>query len=515
MNKNNLIKGTFILTVAGLATRLLGFFYRIYLSNALGAEKLGIYQLIFPLYGICFTIYASGLQTAISQMAAAESAKGKDGHPKRILGAGLTISLVCSLTLSVLVWTFHDFIAAKLLLEPECSQSLKILAYVFPFCGITACINGYFYGVKNAAVPALTQFLEQVVRIGSVFVLAIVVGGNSMAVTCELAVFGVVLGEIASNLFNIASLVCSKKEKTDGEEDGNRYPDKKKLYKSILGFSVPLTMNRLLINLLHSFEAVLIPGMLRRHGLTSAEALSIYGIINGMVLPFIMFPGTITNSLSVLLLPAISEAQAADNRKSIRSVTSISIKYSLIVGIFSTGVFVVFGNALGTTVFGNETAGSYLRIIAWLCPLQYIATTLGSIINGLGKAHVTFINSIIGQALRVGLLFWLIPTYGITGYFIGLLISQIIITGLDYAMVLKYTGFTLDAVNGLMKPTAAAVIACPLFYWLYELMKSKLAVKPVILLFGCCILLCVVYLAALVLTKALKKETVGQNRARD
>jgi len=66
MSKNTIIKGTLILTFAGLLTRLIGFFYRIFLSKALGAETLGLYQLIFPVYGICFTIYASGIQTAIS-----------------------------------------------------------------------------------------------------------------------------------------------------------------------------------------------------------------------------------------------------------------------------------------------------------------------------------------------------------------------------------------------------------------------------------------------------------------
>jgi len=74
-NKSNLIKGTVVLTLAGLATRFIGFFYRIFLSNVMGAELLGIYQLVFPIYMICFTIFASGIQTAISTLVANELGK--------------------------------------------------------------------------------------------------------------------------------------------------------------------------------------------------------------------------------------------------------------------------------------------------------------------------------------------------------------------------------------------------------------------------------------------------------
>ena len=66
--KNKMLKGTIILTVAGVITRVIGFLYRIFLANLLGDTKLGIYQMIFPIYGICFTLYASGLQTAVSRV---------------------------------------------------------------------------------------------------------------------------------------------------------------------------------------------------------------------------------------------------------------------------------------------------------------------------------------------------------------------------------------------------------------------------------------------------------------
>ena len=70
MLKSKLAKGTIILTIAGFISRILGFFYRIWLSDQLGSELLGIYQMIFPISSVCYTIYASGIQTAISKLTA-------------------------------------------------------------------------------------------------------------------------------------------------------------------------------------------------------------------------------------------------------------------------------------------------------------------------------------------------------------------------------------------------------------------------------------------------------------
>ena len=65
--KHTLIAGAVLLTAAGFLSRILGFFYKIFLSRAIGAEGLGIYQMMFPVYGICLSLCAGSLQTAISR----------------------------------------------------------------------------------------------------------------------------------------------------------------------------------------------------------------------------------------------------------------------------------------------------------------------------------------------------------------------------------------------------------------------------------------------------------------
>ena len=108
MSKGKLLKGTAILTIVGVITRLLGFIYKIFLSNVLGTEMLGVYQLIFPVYGVCYNIYATGIQTTISRFVASEQGKKNNKNTIKILHIGLLFSVATALILSLIVFFNAD-----------------------------------------------------------------------------------------------------------------------------------------------------------------------------------------------------------------------------------------------------------------------------------------------------------------------------------------------------------------------------------------------------------------------
>ncbi|NLK99757.1 MAG: polysaccharide biosynthesis protein [Clostridiales bacterium] len=509
IGRSNILKGTLILTLAGFATRVIGFLYKIFLSKVMGTEWLGIYQLVFPVYGIAFTIYATGIQTAISRLIAAEMGRRNHKNIGKILRSGILLSISIALILSFLLYKFSDTVALHFLLEPRSASSLRILALVFPFCGITSCINGYYYGLKKAGVPASTQLIEQIIRVIVVYTAAFTVGKDNFRVTCEMAVIGLVIGEIASSLYNFISIFITKSPKDMlylGPNLSAVTLRRRQILKNILTLSIPLSTNRLLINILHSVEAVLIPTMLRRSGLNTAEALSTYGTLVGMSIPFIMFPTAVINSLAVLLLPTVSEAQAMDNNDMIGRTTSVSIKYSLIIGIMSTGIFLLFGNNLGISIFNSEEAGRYLIVLAWICPLIYIATTLGSIINGLGKAHITFINSIVGTIAKIVIIIILIPHRGIDGYLIALLIGQLIITIMDSIHIIRNIPFQFDAVNSLLKPGIIVAMSGFILKSIYEYLHKITHLHQAVFLLLFCFIFCIVCLILFIITDTISKK---------
>ncbi len=500
--KNAILKGTILLTITGLITRVLGFYYRICLADALGAEYLGIYQLVFPVYGICYTLYASGIQTAVSKLVAEENSRGNVTLTSCLMRRSMLLAFGISLTLSVLVYFGAEPCARYFLMEVRATDSLRILSLVFPFCAVTACINGYYIGCKKTAVPAFTQLLEQVVRIALVLYLVTLPSFSNEESRCLAAVIGLVLGEVASNIFNSIAYRMHRtkflRHASPCETTG--------LTKRLLALSMPLSLNRLIINILHSVEAVFIPGMLRLSGLTNSDALSLYGILNGMAIPFILFPSAIPNALSVLLLPAVSENLDEKNRPRLQQCVGNAVKYSVIIGLFSTAVFFYFGQEIGNAVYHNPLAGDYIRILSPLCPLLYLSTTLGSVINGLGKPHLSFFTTVAGLLVRLAIIVFVVPKTGIYGVLIGLLVSQLISTLFDTLLVLKYCKAFPPVSEWLVLPALYAFLPAQLFVLLYRFLQKETPFSSILLLLFVCGIYCVSYIALLFSGKLIRKE---------
>ena len=147
---NNVIKGTLILTTAGILSKILGFFYRIYLSRCIGAAGMGLFQIVMPAAGIVFAICSSGIQTAISKFCCDKK------NDFLWLISGLLLSIPTSLILTFIVYTNADFIATRFILNEACSSLLKILSLSFPFAAFHNCINGFYFAKKKTAIPLYT-----------------------------------------------------------------------------------------------------------------------------------------------------------------------------------------------------------------------------------------------------------------------------------------------------------------------------------------------------------------------
>ena len=414
-----LITGTLLLTAVGFFCRILGFFYRIFLSRTIGAEGLGLYQMIFPLHGIAFALCAGPIQTSLSRLTAASPEKGR-----AFLRVSLALSLSIALPLTSLIYTFADFLAARVLLAPECAPLLPALALSIPFCAIHACCCGYYYGLKKTAVPAFSQVVEQCIRIFSVLLIVHVCHTNRIPITVLLAVWGLLIGEAASAVFCLLVYGCSKSVAILPNANTPITP----LLLPLLTMALPLMANRLTLSFLQSLEAIFVPNQLLLSGLSRVESVSIYGVLTGMALPFILFPSAITNSLAVVLLPAVSEAQAQNQPDKIEHTISMALRYSLYMGILCVGLFTRFGPALGETFYHNADAGRFIQILSWLCPFLYLSTTMGSILNGLGKTGYTFLFQILSLAVRLFFVFFILPLSGIPGLFQGMLFGQMLLT---------------------------------------------------------------------------------------
>ena len=200
-------------------------------------------------------------------------------------------------------------------------------------------------------------------------------------------------------------------------------------------------------------------------GLKSDQAFAVYGVLTGMALPFILFPSAITNSLAVLLLPSVARDQAEGRKGSIAASISLSLRYSLYMGILCIGIFTLFGEELGYSVFHDPDAGRFIRILAWLCPFLYLATTMGSILNGLAQTRTTFLQNTACLLLRIGFVLFGIPWFGILAYLWGMLASELLLALLHLRSLKKLITFTWNAWEMIVKPALLLMLSIGIFYF--------------------------------------------------
>ena len=420
--KHALLKGTFILTVTGLLTRIMGFFYRIFLSHTFGEEGVGLYQLIFPVYALIFSLTSAGVQVALSRATAGCIATGQKRKARFFLLAALFLTLPAALISTLLLQKHALQIAVSFLHDERCYELLILLSYVFPFSAIHSCICGYALGLKQIRIPSVSQLLEQFARIGSVFLICFYCQTQGSSFNIGVAVTGLLLGEAASALYCLHYISGNFfKLKLPHISGALLFPCMKELFVTAL----PLTGSRVLLNLLQSIEAVSIPSKLQQFGMPVSESLSTYGVLTGMALPLILFPSAITNSISTMLLPTVAEIQALNQQKKlnalIQKVTCSCILLGSLCGLF----LFCFGNWAGMFLFQSELAGDFIVTLAWICPFLYTNNALISIINGIGKTTLSLGINSASLLIRILSIFIFIPKIGIYGYLWGLLLSQL------------------------------------------------------------------------------------------
>lgn len=420
-----LMKGTIILTAAGIATRLIGFFYRIFLSHTFGEEMVGLYQLIFPVYAMFISLTCAGIQTAVSRFVAKSRASDTPGDGKRYFTAGLAVSFFLSVLSMLFLRAFASPIAAFVIGDVRCTPLLQIMAYAFPFGAVHSCICGYYLGRRETQVPSVSQLFEQFARVAAVVLLASAAARGTLPPSISIAVLGLVFGEIVSSFYSVIYFLKDQKTSARLRVSGR---SRIELLGDLLRLSVPLCTNRILLNLLQSVEAVSIPHCLRMYGASASDALATYGVLTGMALPCILFPSAATNSIATMLMPSVAELQSSGDTESLRKLASKVIAFCLVIGLLCCTGFLLFGTYIGQVLFHSRLAGKFIVTLAWICPFLYMNTSLLGILNGLGKTSTTLVINTAGLAIRIISIFLVIPAAGILGYLWGMLTSQIVVT---------------------------------------------------------------------------------------
>lgn len=438
-----------LLTITALVMKAIGMFFGFYISNKIGTEAVGIYQLIMSVYMFAITLANSGINLATTRIVSEQDAFGMEAGIKKAMRKCLTYSLVMGCLAGVLLFSFSSFIATYYLHSKISPIPLRILAISLPFLSLSSCTNGYFSALRKVKKTVCTQVLEEFFKISLVSFLLNYFMPSGLECACISLVLGSTISEILSFLILFFLFWLDKKKLTTSIYKDTNYT------KQILKIALPISFTSYVRSGLSTLKQLLIPIELEKSGLSCENALSSYGIINGMVMPLIMFPCSFISSFSSLLIPEFSYMNAKCETQKMNFVLNRILKLCFIFSFLIMGIFWCFSEELNNIIYPNIDISFYIKLLCPLIVLMYIDNIVDSILKGLDKQVSVMGINIIDLISSICLIYFLLPWQGIKGYIIVLFASEIVNGLLSLVLLIKHTNLKIDFENWILKPLLA------------------------------------------------------------
>ena len=445
---NLYLKNAAILTAASLILRASGMLLRIFLANGLGSEGMGVYQLVFTVYGVSIAAATGGLSVVSTRLLAEamlQGAKTVQQLLQKLTGAAIALGIMAG----IVQYMAAPAAARWLLGDVRGAAALRVLSFSLPFMAVGAVLRGYFMAAGNVRPNVLAQMTEQTVRITMILWIL----QNLPTEDLALSIAQVTAGNTASEAVSCGlMIVFIKKEKRSFQKTPKINTQGTIGWKKIAAVFWPVEGSRLTSSLLRTAETSMVPACLALYAGSRSEALSQFGALRGMAMPLLTFPFSFLGTLSGLLMPEIARVKAAGQREKLQGLTSRTMEITCGISLFAGAFFTLWSASLGQTIYHNASVGEYLLWLGPVVPFMYLESMVDGIMKGIGEQLASFHYELLNFALRfVGILL-LLPRCGIGGYAAIIAVSNIFTCVMNLNRMLMVLQMHFDWGRWIVKP---------------------------------------------------------------
>lgn len=418
-----------LLTGVNLLLRLVGTSFQVYLSSRIGAAGIGLLQLTMSVGSLAMIAGIAGVRTATMYLTAEELGKKRPQNVTWVLSGCLLYSIACGGTAAFFLYTFAPQIASQWIGDSRATEALRLLAAFLPASCLCSVMTGYFTAANRIGTLAAVEVAEQLCSMAVTMTALSLWAGSDPGRAC----LCVVLGSGMGSLFTLSCLVVLRLRQ--GRVAGPRIPVGQRLAQA----AVPLALADVLKSGISTTENLMVPKRLSLNRAIS-DPLASFGLLSGMVFPVLMFPACILFGLAELLIPELARCAAAGSRKRIHYLVRRSLRIAMLYGFFFSGAMILVAVPLCQRLYGSGEAGKCLELYALLIPMLYCDSITDAMTKGLGQQKMCVRYNILTNTLDVLLLYFLLPKYGMTGYFISFFLTHLLNFVLSLRLLLKITG---------------------------------------------------------------------------
>ena len=417
-----------MLTGVNLLLRFAGTSFQVYLSGRIGAAGIGLLQLVMSVGSLAMVVGIGGIRTATMYVTAEELGKKRPQNVVWVLSGCFLYSICFSGCVAALLYHFAPWVASVWIGDPRTVEALRLFAAFLPVTCLCAVMTGYFTGANRigtlAAVEVAEQLCSMCLTLGALALFA----GNDPVRACLCVIFGSAAGSILT-LFCLIALHLR-----EHMPSGPRIS----VHGRLLQTALPLAVADDLKIGINTAENLMVPKRLALNTAVS-NPLAAFGLVSGMVFPVIMFPAAILFGLTELLIPELARCSAAGSKTRIHYLVKKALRVALVYGITMGGLLFLLSDTLCSRLYGNLDAAGFMRAYALLVPILYCDIITDAMTKGLGQQKICVRYNIFTSILDVMFLYFLLPRYGMNGYFISFLVTHIVNFSLSLRRLLKIT----------------------------------------------------------------------------
>lgn len=496
-----LFLGTLLLLISNIIVKGLGFFYRVALVRLLGAEGIGLVEMVSPLFSFLIVLAGCGVQPALSQLIAGRG----EAERQLYFRAAFFILLLGGSLVTLAALAFSPLLLRHFISDSRAALCFHTILPAIPIISIASAWRGCFQGMRRVSALGVSQNAEQAVRVA----VGLWLTARLLAASLETAVAAASVATVCGELAGLLCLVWQMRHSgirplATSHTAGELLPAARRL----LAYGLPTTAGRLIASAILMLQAFLIPYCLSRAGWDTRAVTEIYGRFSGVALSLLHLPGVFTAALTVSVLPAVAESMQdiSSGRMLLQKRIHDSLQAAMVFTLPGMLLLWLYSDPLCTVLFDNAPAAIILR---WLAPggiFFYLQVTLASVLQGLGAVRTLLLNSILSGIILLFGIFWLTsqPTLGILGTALALDISWLTGFLLHLNACRRLTQIRLNWRDIAGKPLLATGVSLFIYHLAQPLLVQSI-LSPAAARLALCCLICGTYLLTLLISGGLHR----------
>ena len=342
--------------------------------------------------------------------------------------------------------------------DVRAAGALRVSAFGMPWMALSAVLRGFFIARRRVEPNVLSQLVEQSVRIGIIWYALEWGNAPDVSARCTAVLAATAVSEAVSACI-LLLFYRGEAVRAFGAEKARRPADPARRLWEILW---PVEGGRCLASALHTAENMLVPACLTVCLLDAggrSAAVAQYGSLKGMALPLLTFPFGLLGSLSVLLMPEITQAHIRGERARLGCLLDRMLRLTGCFSALAGALFWVWGEPLALLLYHSQEAGFYLRVLGPAMPLMYLESMVDGAMKGMGEQKAVFRYSLWDAVLRIAGVLLLLPRWGMKGFLWVILLSSAYTCQMNTARLLHVSGLQPRLWRWLGAPALAALVS--------------------------------------------------------